>query len=118
MWLVVFAVGLLLAAHATDGTPASEDEKIKTLISRIESLSEAKFVRNGTAYDAKTAGQFLRAKWDSQKSEIRSARDFIEKVASKSSTTGKPYLIRQPDGREIESSEYLSGELKKLETKP
>jgi len=45
----------------------------------------------------------------------RGARDFIEKVASTSGTSGKPYLIRFNDGREIRSREYLLAELQKLE---
>ena len=45
------------------------------------------------------AAEFLRRKWRHREAEIRSADDFIEKVASFSSTTGKPYLIHFSDGR-------------------
>jgi hypothetical protein len=38
-----------------------------------------------------------------------------KKLASVSSTTGKPYLIRFGNGREVKSSDYLLAELKKLE---
>ena len=62
------------------------------------------------------AGQFLRGKWKAQETEIKTAQDFIEKAASKSSTTGQPYLIRQPNGQEIPSGQYLTSELRKLES--
>lgn len=103
---------------AQENSALTEPTKIERLINHIESLQDAKFIRNGTAYDAKTAGQFLKAKWQSQQSEIKTAQDFIAKIASKSSTTGQPYLIKHADGREVQSGEYLTGELRKLEAKP
>jgi hypothetical protein len=99
-------------AHAGQ-RPASENEKIEALIKHIEGLADAKFVRNGSEYDAKTAAKFLRRKWESKKEEIKTAQDFIDKVASVSSTSGKPYLIRK-DGKDTKSGEYLMEQLKKL----
>ena len=43
------------------------------------------------------------------------ARDFIEKVASFSGTSGKPYLIRFKDGSETKSRDFLLADLKKIE---
>lgn len=94
----------------------TERQKIEALIRHIEEMKDAKFVRNGTEYDAKTAGEFLRSKWKSQRKDIRTARDFIEKAATKSSVSGKPYLIRKKDGVETKSADYLLLELEKLET--
>jgi hypothetical protein len=91
----------------------SEKDKIEGLISHIERLAGAKFIRNGSAYDAKTAARFLRGKWQRDEKQIKTASDFIEKVGTQSSTTGKPYLIRLPDGREVKCAEYLKGLLKR-----
>ncbi len=112
---VLFCLGFLLAASvsAADDKPMSETEKIEALIKHVEGLSDAKFVRNGREYDAKTAARFLRGKWDAKKDEIKTAQDFIDKAASVSSTSGKPYLIRK-DGRDIKAGEYLTEQLKKL----
>ena len=109
--VTVLAVGAVYAE-----APQTEPAKIEALIRHVESLADAKFVRNGTEYDCKTAGQFLRGKWKTQEASIKTAQDFIEKVASQSSTTGKPYLIKLKDGREVMSGEYLTAELKKLES--
>src|SRR5262245_40571237 len=87
--------------------PATEKQKIEALIKRVEALKDAKFVRNDRAYDAKAAARFLRGKWDASAAQIKTARDFIEKAASVSSTTGKPYLIRFEDGKEMKSGKYL-----------
>lgn len=100
--------------QAQDKGP-TEKEKIEALVKHIENLKDASFVRNDKEYDSRTAARFLKGKWDAQQKDVKTAIDFIEKAASVSSTSGKPYLIRFKDGREMSSGEYLKGELKKLE---
>jgi membrane-bound lytic murein transglycosylase len=109
---------LLVAALAVvpdQERPTTERQKIEALIKHVEGLKDAKFVRNGMEYDAKTAVQFLRGKWDANTAQIKTAKDFIEKAASISTTTGQPYLIRFKDGKQMKSGEYLKAELQKLE---
>ena len=96
--------------------PAAEKQKIEMLIKQVGDLKNAKFVRNGSTYEPATAVTFLRGKWNANKNEVKSARDFIDKVASMSGTSGKPYLIRFMDGSEIHSREFLLTALKKIET--
>ncbi len=114
----VFAVLFIAIGHcpAAEPTPA-EKAKIEALIASVEGLADAKFIRNGSTYDAKTAAKFLRGKWSSNSDEIATAADFIAKAATGSSTSGKPYLIRQKDGSETKCAEYLAAQLKKLEEK-
>ena len=95
---------------------AEETRKIEALIAQVQTLKDATFVRNGSDYDAKTAARFLRGKWSSNESEIKTAQDFIAKAATGSSTSGKPYLIRFKGGREVPCAEYLKGELEKMAT--
>jgi hypothetical protein len=90
---------------------ADEEAKIAYLISAIETLSEAQFVRNGVAYDAKTAAQHLRVKREQAGTHVRTAQDFITYCASTSSVTGRPYLIRFADGHTVTSANYLRDKL-------
>jgi len=94
----------------------TEKEKIEILIKQIEGLKDTTFIRNDSDYDAKTAARFLRGKWGAQEKEIKTATDFIDKVATVSSTSGKPYIIRFKAAREVKCSDYLREELKKLES--
>ena len=112
--LALLCVGAATAADAP-AKPLTETEKIEALIRAVEDLKDAKFVRNGSEYDAKDAGAHLRRKWDAGKDRIKTARDFIRLAASKSSTSGKPYLIRFKDGKEVESEKFLSGQLDEIE---
>ena len=92
----------------------SEKQKIEALINQVADLKDAKFVRNGSNYNADSAAVFLRRKWEANESEVKTARDFIDKVASFSGTSGKPYLIRFKDGGEIKTRDFLLAQLKKL----
>jgi Family of unknown function (DUF5329) len=112
---------LLLAAPVflnAESLPAPEKQKIESLIRAVSDLKDAKFVRNGSTYEVSTAVRFLRGKWNANANEISSARNFIDKVASFSGTSGKPYLIRFNDGREMNSRDFLLAELKRLESQP
>ena len=111
------AAALLLSGAIAGAASDDETRKIQALLAGVERM-DATFVRNGKTYDAKTAAEFLRRKWKANDADVATAKDFIEKIAGKSSTSGKPYLIRFKDGREVQSGEYLRAELAKLEAPP
>lgn len=101
------------AAALPAQAPADEKARIEGLISHIEGLQSASFIRNGKEYSSTNAAKFLRAKWSRDEDEVKTAEDFIAKVASVSGTSGKPYVIRFNDGKEVPCGEYLTGRLKK-----
>ena len=103
-------------AAAQGAAPSSESQKIEALIKQVGDLKEVKIVRNGWSYEPSTAVRFLYGKWAANRGEIKTARDFIEKIASFSGTSGKPYLIHFKDGHELKSREFLLAELKKIES--
>ena len=102
------------ASTALPAAEATEKAKIEVLITHIQGLENASFVRNGSEYSAANAAKFLRAKWEHNEKEVQTAADFIAKVASASGTSGKAYLIRFKDGKETPCGEYLTALLKKL----
>jgi hypothetical protein len=108
---------VLFEIHFADAAfpPAGEIRKIEALIQDVRDLKDATFIRNGSSYNSKSAATFLRRKWQANQSEVKTARDFIDKVATFSGTSGKPYLIRFKDGKEIHSREFLLARLKTLE---
>jgi intein-encoded DNA endonuclease-like protein len=116
--LILFVLVIFLPQNSLYAQSLSETEKnkIETLIKNVGELKDASFIRNGSNYDPSTAVRFLRGKWNANKSSVKSARDFIDKVASRSETSGKPYLIRFKNGKEIQSREFLTEELKKIES--
>ena len=99
-----------------EGLPAEEKTKIEALLTQVGGLKDAKFIRNGKDYDAKSAAKFLRGKWEANAKKIHSAKDFIEVAATRSSTTGQPYMIRLKGAPPVSCADYLIAQLKKLET--
>lgn len=98
-----------------EGLPAAEKTKIEALLTHVGGLQDAKFIRNGKDYDAKSAAKFLRGKWEANAKKILSAKDFIEVAATSSTTTGKPYMIRLKGAPPAACAGYLNAQLKKLE---
>ena len=106
------AVFQLWPATAEMDTVLSEHEKIETLILSLGQLAGATFVRNGQGYMPDEAVVHMMKKWEWKKTAIETAEDFIRIVGSKSSTSGKPYVIKMPDGTEVETEEWFKKQLK------
>src|SRR5437660_3425627 len=74
--------------------------------------SNATFIRNGVSHTPAEAVAHIKAKYEHFKNEIKTPEDFIRLSASKSLLTGKPYLVRTPDGKEMHLDVWLTDALK------
>ncbi|MYM62957.1 DUF5329 domain-containing protein [Pseudomaricurvus sp. HS19] len=97
------------AATAADQQTEAERE-IQYLITFVAD-SGASFVRNGTAHDAKEAAGHLAMKYRNASRYAKTADDFIDNLASKSSITRRLYTVTTADGRELTASEWLHSAL-------
>ena len=95
-----------------------EQTHIEKLIRFVETQKDATFIRNGTEHSCADAGKFLRGKLESMGKEITTAREFVERIASKSSMSGHPYHVKFADGKTMLASQFLGDELKRLEGQP
>lgn len=92
----------------------SEEQKIEKLIAYIEK-SDAVFIRNGKEYPGKEAAEHLRMKRKKAGSKVKTAKDFIDFIASKSSMSGEPYKMKFKNGAIFNTRDVLYNELKKIE---
>jgi len=92
----------------------TEAQRVDYLIDTIGKLEDATFIRNDAEHSAATAAALMRYRWDRDKDRIKTAEDFVKELASRSSTTGKLYVIRFKDGTEVKSGEYLTKKLEEL----
>ena len=106
---------LLAAAGANAAPSAAEQARIQRLIAYVEAQTTIRFVRNGSAYSSKDAATFLRKKFEKMGEHVTTAQQFIEQIASKSSTTGEVYQIRFQDGRQVSAARFLGDELKRMD---
>ncbi len=102
-----------LAANSQQQT-YTDNQKIDHLITYISKLNDAVFIRNESEHSAKDAAAHLQMKREKAGKRIKSVEDFIVKLASKSSMSGEPYMIRFKNGKEFSCEMVLRLELKRL----
>lgn len=122
---VILAIALSVAsppfAHAgapttaAARTPAAE---IDALIDRVAHAKGVVFLRNGTGHTAAEAAAHLQRKRKAAGDRIRTPEQFIARLGTRSSITGKPYRVRLPDGREMDSAAWLAGLLREVRAAP
>jgi len=91
-----------------------ERAKIKYLLD-CTSKSGYSFDRNGMVYGGRRTAQHLRKKYMQRINKVKTAQDFIDKVASISTASGKPYLALPGDGKAYPTGDILNYELRRLE---
>jgi hypothetical protein len=109
-------LGWLLAACgavARAEPSAAERARIERLLDSLAARKDLRFVRNGKEYTAAQAADFLRGKLQWNLEKIHTAKDFIEQVGTRSTTSGSIYLVRLADGRELPSAQFLTQELRR-----
>lgn len=106
----VVCLCLVSIAHAAPA-PATATVEIEALLAYVKQLDGATFVRNGSGHAPAAAEAHLRMKWENQAAKIKTADDFIELCATKSSLSGERYRIRLKDGAVRDSAEVLREEL-------
>jgi hypothetical protein len=108
--ILFFSVGLGVAYA---GEPDKKTlHEISHLFSFINS-SPCEFYRNGKWYMASDAKDHIRKKYNYvlRKGIIQSAEDFIAYAASKSSRSGRNYMVKCGDDDPIPSASWLKTEL-------
>jgi hypothetical protein len=113
--LSVLLILVIIAVQTGAQTKLTEDQKIDHLILFIRNLKGATFIRNGNEHPATAAADHLQMKREKAGSRIKTAKDFIEKIATRSSISGEYYMIRFANGKEFPVYMVLGNELKKLE---
>jgi hypothetical protein len=103
----VLVLALLMPAIAFADQAETE---IEYLISTVGE-SGCTFIRNGSRHDADDAASHMRLKYRRGKRYATSAELFIERLASKSSFSGKPYAIDCPGSDPVPSADWLTARL-------
>ena len=97
---------------------AMENNAEKEILHLFEYLkkSNCEFNRNGSWYSPDEAVKHLKTKYRylMRKGLINTAEQFIDRAASRSSMSGKSYLVRCADSRPAQSSEWFTDELKRF----
>jgi hypothetical protein len=98
---------LLLPAAVRADTTETEIEYLITSVGESGCI----FIRNGSRHDAEDAASHMRLKYRRGKRYATTAELFIERLASKSSFSGKLYAIECPGSAAVPSGDWLSARL-------
>ncbi len=111
-WL---ALAMLATGIAQAAPSDSARREIAGLIGALDG-SNCRFQRNGSWHDATEARAHLQRKYDYllKKDKVDTAEQFIERAASQSSMSGKPYRIACPGQPEQTAAVWFGARLKAL----
>ncbi|MBM9576853.1 YfeK family protein [Leptospira sp. 201903070] len=112
IWLLISLLSFSIGAEDT----SNFQNDLNLLMNSLESC-ECKFIRNGAEHDPKEAREHMERKLKATDGKIQTIPSFIEYIGSKSSVTGKPYLVKFADGKTIESAVWLKGKWEEISKK-
>ncbi|MDR0550008.1 MAG: DUF5329 family protein [Deltaproteobacteria bacterium] len=104
---LTLTLSIFFLAASAEALPPAEAQRVEKFLTALSQEKDLVFIRNGSEYPASRAVRHLRRKLKSSQDKLRTADEFIDQVASKSSLSGKPYLIRQKDGVKEEAGPYF-----------
>lgn len=111
---------MMLMAHPVFSVEAEEkyEEEILHLISYLEK-SGCKFQRNDSWYASNKAASHIRSKYNYlvRKNLVPDTDSFIERAASASSRSGRPYYVQCGNNPPLPSAQWLREELARYRSK-
>ena len=112
------AAGILAVLLAAPSAFAAEDARTRDEVAHLLDYlghSGCQFNRNGTWYDAQKARAHLEEKYAylQKRDMVPNAQAFIERAASASSMSGKPYEVRCGTAQAVPSGRWLGDELQR-----
>ena len=115
--LLILAVCTCGLAAAGPPATAEPNEAAQTEIAALLAAvgtSGCTFIRNGEPGTANAARAHLERKYRYGRKKLDSTEDFIERVATKSSRSGRPYLVECPGKPQQPTREWLFDRLAKI----
>lgn len=103
---------LLVAMAAAFGVAHATEAEIEQLLQFVGS-SGCGFERNGSLHAPDEAEAHLRRKLAATRGRVNDADTFIDRVASKSSWTGRPYRVTCAD-QKLLARDWLYNELRRI----
>jgi len=114
--LVNLVVGQDYGVFSLFPSRAWEREKIDRLLQAVET-SELTFIRNAQEFTGVVFAAHLRLKLEYSADKPASVGEFIDKIATQSSVTGKPYQVKLADGEIVDAAIWLRQQAVKASAK-
>ena len=113
--IILFLITCCIQTANAD-VPAEQKPEVQHLLDYVRQ-SECLLVRNGSEHRGEKAVSHIQKKYDYFKDDITSTETFIEYSATKSTMSGKFYVIRCKGKKEVRSQDWLLEELADFRSK-
>ncbi len=114
---MLFVAVMLSGNMAVQADESNMDAEVDYLLDTVVT-SNCVFIRNGSEHKSEAARDHLQMKRKRGKRYFDSADEFIEKIASKSSWSGKNYMIQCDDEPKQTARAWFIALLKKYRVSP
>ena len=104
---ICLVITLLMTLPVYAKLTAHEEARINAMLEGLAQKKDLIFVRNGDEHTCYEAVSHLRLKLGNTRNRIDTAEQFIDKVASSSSITGKPYIVKIPGKSDENAQPFL-----------
>ena len=117
-WLLAIPIAILALPVWSAEPDAVTRAEVAHLLGYLQS-SGCQFQRNGSWYPSARAASHLNQKYEYmlKKGLVTDTESFIERAASASSASGKPYSVKCADAAAVPSAAWLRDELQRFRTK-
>ena len=117
-WLLAIPIAILALPVWSAEPDAVTRAEVAHLLEYLQS-SGCQFQRNGSWYPSARAASHLNQKYEYmlKKGLVTNTESFIERAASESSASGKPYSVKCGDAAAVPSAIWLRDELQRFRTK-
>ena len=107
-----FLMAMLAVSSGYADVPAEKQHEVKHLLSFVEQ-SDCLLERNGKQHSGAEAVKHIKKKYDYYRDDVDSAESFIEYSATKSTMSGKYYMVQCGSRAAVKTRDWLLEELKR-----
>jgi hypothetical protein len=112
-FLTAVILFLFIVRFVWADVPQAQAHEVEHLLGYVQS-SDCIIYRNGTNYPLEKAMAHIKNKYEYFRDKIKSTEDFIAYSATKSTMSGKYYMVTCPGSEAIRTQDWLLAELKRF----
>ena len=108
----IVLISLFVSSGVLADVPSTQINEVSHLLNYVKN-SNCTINRNGSEYKGEKALKHIEKKYNYFRDDIKSTEDFIEYSATKSTMSGKAYIVICPDKNPVKTQLWLLDELKR-----
>jgi len=109
----ILVISMIFSTQLCADVPVNQVDEVSHLLDFVKN-SKCIINRNGTDHVGEKGVKHIASKYDYFRDDIKSTEDFIQYSATKSTMSGKYYMVTCPGKKTIQTQDWLLDELKRF----